>query len=62
METYGQNRMAEGKPPMCASMCSTKALLAGDSDEVSAIFISRVASKDRGTVAQPLIWDQIYGK
>ncbi|MDR1911240.1 MAG: formate dehydrogenase FDH3 subunit beta, partial [Helicobacteraceae bacterium] len=26
---YGQNRMAEGKPPMCASMCSTKALLAG---------------------------------
>lgn len=27
---YGQNRIAEGKVPLCAAMCSTKALLVGD--------------------------------
>ncbi|MGB2079875.1 MAG: formate dehydrogenase FDH3 subunit beta [Vibrio sp.] len=27
---YGANRIAEGKLPMCASLCSTKALIAGD--------------------------------
>ena len=26
---YGRNRLAEGKLPLCAEMCSTKALLAG---------------------------------
>jgi formate dehydrogenase iron-sulfur subunit len=25
---YGRNRLAEGKLPLCAEMCSTKALLA----------------------------------
>jgi formate dehydrogenase iron-sulfur subunit len=29
-EKYGTNRLAEGKLPLCAEMCSTKALLAGD--------------------------------
>ena len=29
-EKYGSNRVAEGKLPACAEMCSTKALLAGD--------------------------------
>ena len=27
---YGRNRIAEGKLPLCAEMCSTRALLAGD--------------------------------
>jgi len=31
-EKYGRNRLAEGKLPACAEMCSTKALLAGDGD------------------------------
>ena len=35
---YGRNRLAEGKLPLCAEMCSTKALLAGDGDVVSAIY------------------------
>ena len=29
-EKYGANRLAEGKLPLCAEMCSTKSLLAGD--------------------------------
>jgi formate dehydrogenase iron-sulfur subunit len=32
-EKYGRNRLAEGKLPACAEMCSTKALLAGDGDK-----------------------------
>ena len=36
-EKYGQNRISEGKVPMCASMCSTKALLVGDANEVALI-------------------------
>ena len=39
---YGSNRIAEGKLPLCAEMCSTKALLAGDANEVSDIFRERV--------------------
>lgn len=39
---YGANRIAEGKLPLCAEMCSTKALLAGDANEVSDIFRERV--------------------
>lgn len=39
---YGSNRIAEGKLPLCAEMCSTKALLAGDAAEVSDIFRERV--------------------
>ena len=31
-EKYGRKRLAEGKLPACAEMCSTKALLAGDGD------------------------------
>ena len=27
LEKYGRNRLAEGKRPACAEMCSTKALL-----------------------------------
>lgn len=44
-EKYGANRIAEGKLPMCASLCSTKALLAGDADKVSDIFRQRVVER-----------------
>ncbi|TKB51007.1 4Fe-4S dicluster domain-containing protein [Ferrimonas sediminicola] len=44
-ELYGANRLAEGKLPMCAELCSTKALLAGDADTVSSIFRERVVSR-----------------
>ena len=37
---YGRNRIAEGKLPICAEMCSTKALLAGDGSEVADISCS----------------------
>lgn len=42
---YGQNRMAEGKVPVCAAMCSTKALLVGESTEIERIYRNRVAMR-----------------
>ena len=39
-QKYGRNRLAEGKLPICAEMCSTKALLAGDGDQVSTSSVS----------------------
>lgn len=42
---YGANRIAEGKLPMCAELCSTKALLAGDAEKVSDIFRQRVVER-----------------
>lgn len=42
---YGANRIAEGKLPLCAEMCSTKALLAGDAEKISAIFRQRVVQR-----------------
>ncbi|WP_410471278.1 formate dehydrogenase FDH3 subunit beta [Halarcobacter ebronensis] len=44
-ELYGQNRIAEGKVPLCASVCATNALLVGDSEKVSEIFRTRVLSR-----------------
>lgn len=44
-QKYGANRIAEGKLPMCAELCSTKALLAGDADKVSDIFRQRVVER-----------------
>ena len=44
-QKYGPNRIAEGKLPMCASLCSTKALLAGDAEKVSDIFRQRVVER-----------------
>ena len=35
---YGRNRLAEGKLPVCAEMCSTKALLGGDGDVLAEIY------------------------
>src|SRR5205085_9999468 len=42
---YGRNRLAEGKLPACAEMCSTKALLAGDGDVLSEIMRTRAAGR-----------------
>ncbi|MBL4830668.1 MAG: 4Fe-4S dicluster domain-containing protein [Aliivibrio sp.] len=44
-QKYGSNRIAEGKLPMCASLCSTKALIAGDAQKVSEIFRQRVVER-----------------
>ena len=37
--------IAEGKLPLCAEMCSTKALLAGDAQDVADIFRQRVVHR-----------------
>lgn len=55
-EKYGQNRMAEGKVPMCASMCSTKALLVGDSHEVALIKTYRSVKKGQGISTDSYGW------
>ena len=55
-QKYGANRIAEGKLPLCAEMCSTKALLAGDAQEVADIFRQRVVQrghKDGGWSGNP---------
>lgn len=57
---YGQNRIAEGKVPACAAMCSTKALLAGGSNEVSAIIRQRAVKRGNPTVTAPYIWEKAY--
>jgi len=55
---YGSNRLAEGKLPLCAEMCSTKALLAGDADVVSDIYRKRVINRG----ASVLDWGVNYDK
>ncbi|WP_300964523.1 4Fe-4S dicluster domain-containing protein, partial [uncultured Helicobacter sp.] len=58
---YGQNRIAEGKVPMCASMCSTKALLAGGSTEISSIIAHRANMRgEKLPEAVPNIWKSAY--
>ncbi len=46
MELYGQNRIAEGKPPLCAAMCATRALLSGDEPVVREILDKRIALRN----------------
>jgi formate dehydrogenase iron-sulfur subunit len=48
---YGANRLAEGKLPLCAEMCSTKSLLAGDGDIIAAIYKERVTQRGYGSGA-----------
>ena len=48
---YGRNRLAEGKLPLCAEMCSTKALLAGDGDVIANIYRDRVVARGFGSGA-----------
>ena len=50
-EKYGANRLAEGKLPLCAEMCSTKSLLAGDGDVIAQIYKERVAKRGYGSGA-----------
>jgi formate dehydrogenase iron-sulfur subunit len=48
---YGRNRLAEGKLPLCAEMCATKALLGGDGDVVADIYRERVIFRGFGSGA-----------
>ena len=48
---YGRNRLAEGKLPLCAEMCSTKALLAGDDKIIAEIYKERVTKRGYGSGA-----------
>ena len=50
-QKYGRNRIAEGKLPICAEMCSTKALLGGDGDDVADIYRERVVARGFGSGA-----------
>ena len=59
-QKYGSNRLSQGKLPLCAEMCSTHALLAGDGDTVSNIFRERVTW--RGSSGISWGWGVAYGK
>src|SRR5229473_1412805 len=48
---YGANRLAEGKLPLCAEMCSTKSLLAGDGEIIAQIYKERVLKRGYGSGA-----------
>src|SRR5882757_7918125 len=48
---YGANRLAEGKLPLCAEMCSTKSLLAGDGEIIAQIYKERVIKRGYGSGA-----------
>ena len=50
-ELYGRNRLAEGKLPLCAEMCSTKSLLAGDDKIIAEIYKERVSKRGYGSGA-----------
>jgi formate dehydrogenase iron-sulfur subunit len=56
---YGRNRLAEGKLPACAEMCSTKALLAGDAPVIAKIYKTRVTARGKGE--QIWGWAMAYG-
>ena len=59
-EKYGANRLAEGKLPLCAEMCSTKSLLAGDGEVISQIYKERVSRRGYGSGAWG--WQTAYGE
>jgi formate dehydrogenase iron-sulfur subunit len=42
---------AEGKLPLCAEMCSTKSLLAGDGEIIAQIYRERVIKRGHGSGA-----------
>jgi formate dehydrogenase iron-sulfur subunit len=49
---YGRNRLAEGKLPVCAEQCATKALLGGEADVIAEIYKERVETRGYG----PELW------
>jgi formate dehydrogenase iron-sulfur subunit len=55
---YGSNRLAEGKLPLCAEMCSTKSLLAGDGEIIAQIYKERVVK--RGYSSGAWGWQTAY--
>ena len=55
---YGANRLAQGKLPLCAEMCSTKSLLAGDGEIIATIYKERV--KQRGYGSGAWGWQTAY--
>ena len=55
---YGQNRIAEGKVPLCSGMCATKALLAGDANVVADVYRERVFKRGSGVNAWG--WSKAY--
>jgi formate dehydrogenase iron-sulfur subunit len=57
---YGRNRLSEGRLPACAEMCSTKALLGGDSDVIADIYRNRVLKRGKGSEVWG--WGTAYGK
>ena len=59
-EKYGRNRLSEGKLPICAEMCSTKALLGGDADVLSDIYRERVLVRGKGSEVWG--WGTAYGR
>src|SRR6185369_14049661 len=59
-EKYGRNRLAEGKLPACAEMCSTKALLAGEANVLANIYRERVTV--RGSSGEIWGWATAYGQ
>ena len=63
-ELYGQNRISEGKVPMCAAVCSTNALLVGDAEKVSEVYRKRVISRGHNhqSAANPVGWSTAYSK
>jgi len=60
IQKYGRNRLAEGKLPACAEMCSTKALLGGDGEVISSIYKQRV--KRRGKGEEVWGWAMAYNR
>src|SRR5574341_1112283 len=56
---YGSNRLAQGKLPACAEMCSTKALLGGDGDVIADIYRQRVLKRGKGSEVWG--WGTAYG-
>jgi formate dehydrogenase iron-sulfur subunit len=57
---YGANRLAQGKLPACAEMCSTKALLGGDGDVIADIYRQRVMARGKGSEVWG--WGSAYGR
>ena len=61
-EEYGQDRISEGKVPVCAAMCSTKALLVGESAMIEKIYGDRVKARGYGfkDLKQTPTWKLAY--